>query len=113
MKSIEQVVVGLVEVAEKNGKSAEARAIMKEAPGKNLERKAADLEKLVKPFLESFQESAGGKNDAEPATRELVESFKRNFNFTEKEARIAAGVDVGGSRNNEGIDWNKLAEIKD
>ena len=104
MKSIELVVANFIEVAENNGKGSEARAIMKENTAyPSLERKAQELEILTKPFLESFQESAGGKN-------ELVESFKRNFNMSEAEARVAAGVDVG--TRNSGFSWDAIKESK-
>ena len=83
--------------------TAEVNAVMESGPGGGLERKLAELDTLAKPFLESFKESAG-KN-------ELVESFKRNFLFSEKEARIAAGVDCG-TRSSDGIDWNKIREMK-
>jgi hypothetical protein len=85
MKSLETQISERVDLAKKNGKGSEAAAIIQENLGKQLERKLAALETLTKPFMEAFQESAG-KN-------ELVESFRVNFNMTESEARIAAGVE--------------------
>lgn len=103
MKSIESQIDTCLDVAKRNGKDAEATAIMKEGgAGRSLERKLSELDKLVKPFLESMQESAG-KN-------ELVESYKRNLGFTEKEARIAAGVER--SHKNDGYGWDILSEAK-
>lgn len=102
MQSVEMQIANLVEVGKKNGKSAEVTAIMQESPGKFLERKLHELDKLTKPFLELFQESV--------TKNLLVESFKRNLGFTEAEARIAAGVER--SHKNDGYGWDILSEAK-
>jgi hypothetical protein len=103
MQSVETRIANLVSLAEKNGKGSEAKAIIKENLGQFMERKLTELEQLTKPFAESFVESAG-KN-------ELVESFKRNLGFSEKEARIAAGLDCGSR--NDGFSWDVLRDAKD
>jgi ATP-dependent RNA circularization protein (DNA/RNA ligase family) len=102
LKSVELQITERAEIGRKNGKSAEVAAIMSESPGKFLERKLGELDQLVKPFLESIQESE--------AKNKLVESFRVNFNMTEAEARIAAGVER--SHKNDGYGWDILSEAK-
>ena len=93
MKSLELQISERVDLAKKNGQGDAAAAVIKETFP--LERKLAALDVICKPFLESFSESAG-KN-------ELVESFRVNFNVTESEARIMAGLDR--SRKNDSGGW--------
>jgi hypothetical protein len=100
LKSIEERIATLVELARKHGKTSEASAIMKESPGKQLERKLSELEVLTKSLLESFSESAVAKNA-------LVESFKHNFGMTEAQAKIAAGDGYAPKRNG-GYAWDDL-----
>jgi hypothetical protein len=98
MRSIESQIVLMKEVCRSNGKEAEANAIMSESAGQFLEKKLAALDTLAKPFV-----STDGK-------KMLIESFKANFNMTEAQARVAAGVDR--SHKNDGQGWDILTEVK-
>jgi hypothetical protein len=79
MKSIETQIADFREVCKNNGKESEASAIISES--RPLEYKLDKLQALAKPFV-------GTDNSTM-----LVESFRRNFNLTESQARIAAGVE--------------------
>lgn len=84
MESIELRISKRVDLAKKHSKGSEAAAILAESPGTNLEKKLSALDTLTKPFMESFSESA--------VKNELVESFKANFNMSQEQAEIAAGI---------------------
>jgi hypothetical protein len=97
MKSVEQQISERVELAKKNNKGSEAASILSEAPGTQLEKKLAALDLICKPFMESFSEGGTGVKNM------LVESFMKNFNMSESQAKIAAGVER--SRKNVSDGW--------
>ena len=103
MKSLESRIAERIDLAKKHSKGSEAAAIIAESPGKFLERKLHELEILTKPFMESFQESAG-------ATNALVESYQKHLGFSLAEARVAAGISSGPDRNNGGTDWEAIVK---
>jgi hypothetical protein len=87
MQSVELRISNRVDLAKRNGKGAEAAAIIADNRGTQMESKLAALDVLTKPFTESWQESAGSG-----VKNMLVESFKANFDMSQEQAEIAAGV---------------------
>ncbi len=89
MKSLEEQIVNLQEVAKRHGRGDEALAIITEK-AKPLEYKLERLVQLTRPFVESLNESHGSTPESK---LKVVEAAQKAFGMTLAQARKFAEID--------------------